>query len=305
MVDGRRARGEPHGVIARRQIGFGLGREAIEQKTEQTHRAGDAPRQTRFMRGDMQGYAQGAVGMKAAREQHHGLGGRGQRQAVRGHAVVAGELDARHRRQLRGGQKAAMTLGHVVENALAHRGRHAGVPLRLLRGVAHVGLRQIDPDHRHPGAHRGHHRRGVHGPRPAVVVPAQPGAYDGFGRIARAVETLTSVGHLQCECGKLSALAQRADNPRLHRVMIGMIMLLAQHAQRGTCAVVHQLLRRDELPTALQDAPDQRRVRLDRLGVARQRRQGSGPRCGGRKPKGRTGRQTERDIQTPSRGVGV
>jgi hypothetical protein len=40
--------------------------------------------------------------------------------------------------------------------------------------------------------------------------------------------------------------------------MIGVIVLLAQHAESGPSAVTDQLLRGDELLTALQNAADQR-----------------------------------------------
>ncbi len=254
------------------------------------------------MRRQMQRDAESPVGVKAASEQHHGLAGLRERQTARGHAVVAGELDARHRRKLRGGQQAAVAFGHVVENALAHRRRHAGVPTGLLHGGAHVGLRQVDADHRRPGAHGGHHRRGVQRPRPAVVVPVQPGADDRFRRVARAVETPSGIRHFQGDGGQLAALGQGGHDPGLHRVMIGVIVLLAQHAQRGVRAVTHQLLRGDELLTALQNASDQRRMGFHRLGIARQRRQG-GLRRQTPEPERPASGQAEGEVQTPAGGI--
>jgi hypothetical protein len=86
----------------------------------------------------------------------------------------------------------------------------------------------------------------------------QPLAHHGFRRVARAVETLSGIRHFQGDGGQLAALGQGGNDPGLHRVMIGVIVLLAQHAQRGVCAVTHQSLRGDELLAALQNAADQR-----------------------------------------------
>ncbi len=123
---------------------------------------------------------------------------------------------------------------HRLDLPAQHRGRHAGIPGRILHGPAHPRAGQVAAEHRHAGTHGFHHHRAVVRPGPGRVVPCQRCAHGGFGGIARqAGRAVAGLGHLHHQRRQLPAARQRGDGLALQPLVVGRVVLLAQEQDLG------------------------------------------------------------------------
>ncbi|CAB5683369.1 Uncharacterised protein [Comamonas aquatica] len=180
------------------------------------------------------GDAHAAQHMAATGDHQHGLAGLQLGLRHGGDAGVLGQLDARHGRELAGGQQIAVAAADGVALARPRGGRQVLVPVGLLHHLPHVAAAQVATMHGHPGLDGGHDHGRIGRPVPTGRLPVQ-GLLDlGFrGRGGQRPGAVPAVGHLQHHGRQALLPGQGLDRVAFPGLVFRGIVLFAQQQHLG------------------------------------------------------------------------